>query len=607
MFIRRTQTRRMADGARYTTCRLVRNERIGDRVRQVTLLNLGADFGVPPERWRELTLLVKQVLARDTFLFEPDPELLAEAEGIGRRLQLRSLDPTAGESGAVAAVRLDSLAHEQVRSSGCERLSLSALEQLGFLEVLRGLGMSERDARIAVALVLARMIHPCSEREAFRWLREQSAALELLGLEGGKPFGLNKLHRICAMLWARRDGIEAALFGRERDLLGLSGTVVFFDLTNVRFTGRPASPLARFGRSKQHRNDCPLATLALSLDADGFPRHSEVLAGNVSEPRVLADAIRRLEGQPASSDSDKPTIIMDAGIATEANLAWLRQCGYPWITVRRGGGPPPQREADAAFKTRAGRQAKAWRLVAEDGEAHLCVWSEEHQRKDDAFLARHRARFEAALGALHDGLGKKNHTKRLDKVLQRLGRLRERYRRVHRQYDIEVQPGAKGLAAAIRWNRNDRHALHDAGAGSYALRTSHADWDLETVVRQYWRLTDLEATFRSLKSEMGLRPIWHSKSAQISAHLFIAVLAYHAVHLLRARLAAHGIRDSWWTIRNKLAGWVRITSTLQSAEGGRIVIRQDARPGAEARAIAVALGLQPEAWRRCARMPDKPN
>ncbi len=152
MFIRRTQTRRMADGARYTTCRLVRNERIGDRVRQVTLLNLGADFGVPPERWRELTLLVKQVLARDTFLFEPDPELLAEAEGIGRRLQLRSLDPTAGESGAVAAVRLDSLAHEQVRSSGCERLSLSALEQLGFLEVLRGLGMSERDARIAVAL-----------------------------------------------------------------------------------------------------------------------------------------------------------------------------------------------------------------------------------------------------------------------------------------------------------------------------------------------------------------------------------------------------------------------------------------------------------------------
>ena len=170
------------------------------------------------------------------------------------------------------------------------------------------------------------------------------------------------------------------------------------------------------------------------------------------------------------------------------------------------------------------------------------MWSEEHQRKDDAFLARHRARFEAALGALHDGLGKKNHTKRLDKVLQRLGRLRERYRRVHRQYDIEVQPGAKGLAAAIRWNRNDRHALHDAGAGSYALRTSHADWDLETVVRQYWRLTDLEATFRSLKSEMGLRPIWHSKSAQISAHLFIAVLAYHAVHLLRA--PAGGARHS---------------------------------------------------------------
>ena len=118
----------------------------------------------------------------------------------------------------MAAVRLDSLAHEQVRSSGCERLSLSALEQLGFLEVLRGLGMSERDARIAVALVLARMIHPCSEREAFRWLREQSAALELLGLEGGKPFGLNKLHRDL------RDAVGAPAMASRQRCLGGSGT-----------------------------------------------------------------------------------------------------------------------------------------------------------------------------------------------------------------------------------------------------------------------------------------------------------------------------------------------------------------------------------------------
>ena len=329
--------------------------------------------------------------------------------------------------------------------------------------------------------------------------------------------------------------------------------MVFFDLTNVRFTGRPASPLARFGRSKQHRNDCPLATLALSLDADGFPRHSEVLAGNVSEPRVLADAIRRLEGQPASSDSDKPTIIMDAGIATEANLAWLRQCGYPWITVRRGGGPPPQREADAAFKTRAGRQAKAWRLVAEDGEAHLCVWSEEHQRKDDAFLARHRARFEAALGALHDGLGKKNHTKRLDKVLQRLGRLRERYRRVHRQYDIEVQPGAKGLAAAIRWNRMT--GTRCTTPAPEAMRCAPA-----MPTGTSWSGNTGGPGSHIPEFEVGLRPIWASprRSRRICLSRWLP-------RRPPAARPAGGARHSGQlvAIRNKLAG--RITSTSKAA------------------------------------------
>jgi hypothetical protein len=109
------------------------------------------------------------------------------------------------------------------------------------------------------------------------------------------------------------------------------------------------------------------------------------------------------------------------------------------------------------------------------------------------------------------------------------------------------------------------------------LRTSHTDWDLERVARTYWQLTAIEATFRSLKSEIGLRPIWHAKQDRIRAHLFIAVLAYHGVHLLRRRLGAHGMHDSWQTIRRKLAHWMRLTTTLVSAAGERIECRQDYR------------------------------
>ena len=147
------------------------------------------------------------------------------------------------------------------------------------------------------------------------------------------------------------------------------------------------------------------------------------------------------------------------------------------------------------------------------------------------------------------GLTKKGCTKRCDKVVERLGRLKERYKRVSGQYELRVQrapassdepveaAGAEGrqqprkkssqppLAAAVRWQRNDQHARKDAGAGTYVLRTSHTDWDLERVARTYWQLTEIEATFRSLKSEIGLRPIWHAKQDRIRAHLFIAVLA----------------------------------------------------------------------------------
>ena len=125
-----------------------------------------------------------------------------------------------------------------------------------------------------------------------------------------------------------------------------------------------------------------------------------------------------------------------------------------------------------------------------------------------------------------------------------MGRIREKYAKVSNQYDIQVTAGEKGQAAAVRFTHLPRHADLDAAAGAYVLRTSHRDWDVEKLLRTYWRLTEIEATFRSLKTELRLRPIWHSKDSRISAHLFIGVLAYHGVHLIRTRLRARGIVTS---------------------------------------------------------------
>ena len=639
MFIRRVHTRPRADSEPYASFRLVRSVRSGNSVRQLTLLNLGAQFSVPPAQWPALCELIESIRCGQSLLLEPDPSLLRPAQQIAERLSLSALPDPADND--LARVHLDSLDHRFVRSVGAERLALHALDSLRFTDTLQALGASSRDARLAAALVLARMLRPSSERKAHVWLTQRSAALELLGLESGAPLSLSKLYRIGDLLWEHREALETALFRRERNLLDLPQTIAFYDLTNVHYHGRPRSDL-QHGRSKQKRNDCPLVTLGLTLDAAGFPCRSEILPGNVSEPATLAKAISRL-GQ-LFGDGPRPTVIMDAGLSTAETIAWLRAQGYDWITVRRGGEDPPADDPELTFRTRHGTEARAWRLRTADGESELCLWSAERQAKDDAIRAQQRERFEGALQALHAGLAKKGCTKRFDKVVERLGRLKERYKRVAGQYAIRVeqaaaatgrppaarsgnasgnasgatdkrgtaasqasaasrQPAKPVLATAVLWERNDQHARKDARAGTYVLRTSHTDWDLERVARTYWQLTEIEATFRSLKSEIGLRPIWHAKQDRIRAHLFIAVLAYHAVHLLRRRLGAHGCHDSWETIRCNLANWMRLTTTLVTADGERVECRQDSRPDAEAAALARAVGVPPQLHRVRTRTP----
>ena len=267
MFIRRTSTApRKASSTPYSSFRLVRLVRSGNSVRQLTLLNLGADFPVPQRLW---PALVETLLSGQAPLLDPDPQLLPVAENITDRLRLRGLDADPHPPD-VATVRLDSLDHIRVRSAGGERLALHALDELGFAAALRACGASPRDTAIATALVAARMLHPSSEREACAWLNRKSALPELLGLDRGQPLSLSKLYRFGDLLFKHRKALEQALFRRERDLLGLPATVVFHDLANVHYHGRPREDL-QFGRSKQKRSDCPLVTLGLTLDAAGFP------------------------------------------------------------------------------------------------------------------------------------------------------------------------------------------------------------------------------------------------------------------------------------------------------------------------------------------------
>ncbi len=186
MFLRRTKVGSSPAGPVYTVrlCQLVRS---GSKVRQVTLLNLGVHFDIPQQRWKELAAIISALDQGRKPRFDPDPELPGRAEEIARRLRRRRLTAADSPGAEVATIDVDSIELATTRSVGGERLALAALGELGFADILMAAGLARRQAALATSLIVARMLHLSSEREARHWLAKRSAVWELLGLDASQP------------------------------------------------------------------------------------------------------------------------------------------------------------------------------------------------------------------------------------------------------------------------------------------------------------------------------------------------------------------------------------------------------------------------------------
>ena len=207
------------------------------------------------------------------------------------------------------------------------------------------------------------------------------------------------------------------------------------------------------------------------------------------------------------------------------------------------------------------------RVVDPDGgEARLYCYSEARAKKERGIADRFAARFEGEVRKLHDGLKRPRTRKRLDHVWQRIGRIREKSRGAGAHYDIDVIADKSGGKAR---GRPPGSAVPLAGTmithpGVYCLRTNVEDRDEETLWRTYTSLTDVEAVFRSLKSELGLRPIFHRTQGRSDGHLLITVIAYQLVQTIRRRLGEQGEYASWASLRRILDGQQRVYRDLQA-------------------------------------------
>lgn len=593
MYIRRTAIKSRRTGEPYYTYRLVESVRLDGSVRQRTLLNLGRHFDVPREQWGPLAQRIEQLLNQQGALLavelEPQWEQAAQRyAALVVRAKARLDDDQAPEQADIQAVDVNSLELVRPRSVGVEHVGLAALRQVGLESKLEQLGFNGPQRAAAVGTLIARMAAPGSERATQAWLAKHSGLGELIGHDFAALSPM-ALYRVSDQLLQHKAELERFFYARERTLFELDEVITLYDLTNTYFEGTAATNAnAAFGRSKEKRSDCLLVTLALVLDGSGFPKRSAVFAGNASEAKTLAQMIDQLSDHLASHP---PTVVLDAGIATEENIAWLVDHHYRYLVVSRQRHREFNADEAVAVKDEGELRIQAQRVVNPDtGEVHLYCHSSQREKKAQSIEALFSERFEAELQKLASGLHKKGTVKRYDKVLERVGRLKQKYARAAQYYEVSVEHDeARDQATALHWARNN--TLDDTLPGVYCLRTNQNTWDETTLWHTYTMLTDLEAVFRSLKSELGLRPVFHHHTERVSGHLFISVLAYHLVHTLRFQLKACGIHLSWESVRRELAGQVRVTVELKREDGKTVHVRKATRPEPRQQVIYDALGI----------------
>jgi transposase len=595
MFIRKVPHKNKKTRKSYYTYKLVESIRTERGPRQRDILNLGVDFDLPKEQWKELANCIEGIITGQKPLFDYPVKIRSLAAKYAKTIIRQQASVVAECEDTVPdyeTIDVNSLDNEQARSVGAEYVVYETIKELEIDRKLRSLGLNRAQVAAALGVIAGRMIAPSSERATHCWMQNATALDELMGVDFS-TVSLDSVYKVSDLLVKRKPEIEEHLRRKEGELFTLEEKIILYDLTNTFFEGSAKSnPKARYGKSKEGRNDCPLVTLGLVLDMDGFAKKSRIYEGSISEPKTLEQMIKGL----SDSNSDclvKPTIVVDAGIATEDNIRWLKQNAYHYIVVSRKKKKaiPPEVDMVTVKEDDKNKAVLVQAGVVENrqtDELELYCRSIDKEKKEESIKNKFQQRFEAELLTARNALDLKNGTKRYEKVVERIGRLKEKYKLVSHRYQVSVEKDSKTEKAKnIIWSRKKVEKT----SGIYCLRTNQKDLDEQQIWDLYTMLTDVEDAFRCMKSHLGLRPIYHHKEVRCDGHIFITVIAYHLLHTIRYKLRQKGVRFCWATIRKQLSTQVRITTTMKRKDNKVIYIRRSTKAEPSHQVIYDALNL----------------
>ena len=463
-----------------------------------------------------------------------------------------------------------------------------------------------RPADIVAIEVINRLCGPCSELALAEHWYASTGLEDLLGIPDS-AVTKDRLYRTLDGLRRGQQGIENDLKAQFGTLFRLEFDLLLYDLTSTYFEGlAEENDLARRGYSRDHRSDCKQVILALIVTREGFPLAHYTLAGNTKDGQTVKQVITEVEQRFGTAQR---VWVMDRGMISEENLAFLRQPGRKYLlATRRSELARFQKQlGQGKWQKLEGREDVVVKLLKRGKVVYLLAKSQPRRKKERAIRRRQRRALARALRKLQQTVAA-GRLKSRDKLLERIGRLKGKYPKGTPFVTITVTK-RKRLQLSVCWDK-DKFRTALARDGAYLLRSNQSGWSAAEFWETHMQLTVVEHAFRVLKSHLLLRPIWHQYSGRVEAHIFICVLAYALWKTLdhlakqaklqteigkpdpqRPKDTPQARRMTPEVILREL-GQIRIGDiVMETTEGQQLALRRVARPAAEQKRILAALQL----------------
>jgi len=562
------------------------------RVCHRTLLNVGfIDYEI--ETLNNVKQILQNRIERKESLFEITDELARKWADIYWDKLLKDKKVDASDNAFEKSKRMvdiDSIKHKDAREVGAEWMCYQALEQLEFKEKLTNLGWEEQEIQLALTQIISRAVYPFSENRTTRWIKENSAICEITGYPIEKVTK-DKLYKSALDLYKIKDKLEKYLSQKTNELFDLQDKIYLYDLTNTYFEGRKVnSELAKFGRSKEKRSDCKLVVLAMVVNVEGFIKYSNIFEGNTADSNSLPLIIDNLRMQ--TSQEKRAIVVIDAGISTKENLELIKAKGYDYVCVSRSKIKDytinPENKSQI-ISTKDNQLITLQKVEKEsDDDYILKVKSTGKTAKERSMKSKFDERFIAEIDKIKTSLTKKHGVKKAEKVNQRIGRIIEKYPSAAKFYDIEVITKNE-IATELNYTKKEASAKNDQELGCYFIKTNLDTENELSLWTIYNSIREIESTFRCLKSDLDLRPIYHKNDDSTMAHLHLGILAYWLVNTIRYQLKQHNINHNWQELI-RITNTQKVVSTYgQNKDDEIIYVRRCTEPNEKVKQIYKAL------------------